>query len=95
MKLLSRTILLIGVLVISQEAALPDQYVRQDLEHARDVLLQKEDDLKRSYENTCAAIDQLNKQLDQLNARRSSIEAALQRNDQALKDLESSLRNSH
>jgi chromosome segregation ATPase len=69
------------------------EQVRQDLEHSRNSLLNQEDQLKRSYLETVASIDNLNKQLEQMNARKISIEQALQRNDQSLKDLEYSLRN--
>ncbi len=88
----------IGILlcnVAQIKAEVTDEQVRQNLEQSRNTLLKQEDDLKRNYLDTVTAIDNLTKQLDQLNQRKLSMELALQRNNQSLKDIEYSLRNLH
>jgi septal ring factor EnvC (AmiA/AmiB activator) len=87
--------LIIGIMTTSPLSTIADvstEQVRQNLEQSRNMLLRQEDDLKRSYLETVNAMDTLNKQLEQLNTRKISIEQALQRNNQTLKDMEYSLR---
>jgi len=70
-----------------------DDERRADLEHRRDSLLRQQDELTHSYQDTLTDIDRHNRELAQLNSQAVSLQQALQRNQQALRDVEGSLHN--